>query len=443
MAENFQLHLPDGSEHGPLDRATLDEGYAEGRIPQGALVLPDGASDWIPVEEVLGPLPLPSVLPDAGDEGAPAEDDPLSQLLDADGADTLPPEPAPRRKAGSRGSGLSTQARTILLLAGGAFLVVALLAGLVAVLLPTLSRRTAIAAVERYALADRRVGGEAMGFVVDLPAGWLALREDNPYVITRGARLRVAYPALEAFGAVQVRARPQLMGDLDRHLDTVLQERLPAQPSLGEVGRADVQLGRGRGRLVWTRWDDGGVIQQGATVVWVDGYEFYWLDAWAPFSAGAGFQDAFVELARAVAPTGAVEARVEEAADRLSVDVPELSPEALRLLIGERLSRGEDPGQVPIDALREVSRGLDALSAEEAREMGSIYDKVWAPAPEAERERLARVFALVKAGRPVAAADVRALRGAVRSGVVELPPEERARLQELSGRALEKSLLLQ
>ena len=107
------------------------------------------------------------------------------------------------------------------------------------------------------------------------------------------------------------------------------------------------------------------------------------------------------------------------------------------------MSRGEELDGVPVDALRAVSRGLDGLSSEEAREMGKIYDQIWAPVPELQRRRLARVLALIKAGRPVPAAEVRALRDVVKAGVVALPPDWRARLQELSGRAVEKSLVLQ
>jgi uncharacterized protein YicC (UPF0701 family) len=151
---------------------------------------------------------------------------------------------------------------------------------------------------------------------------------------------------------------------------------------------------------------------------------------------------AFQELMRAVAPSGALAARVEEAAERLAVEVPELSPEALRLLIGMRLSEGESLEGVPVDALRRVSRGLEALSASEAAEMGQIYGQIWEPLSEPERRRLARVLERVKAARPTSAADIRALREVVKAGVVALPPEQRARLQELSGRALEKSLVL-
>ena len=56
--------------------------------------------------------------------------------------------------------------------------------------------------------------------------------------------------------------------------------------------------------------------------------------------------------------------------------------------------------------------------------------------------RLAGLMNEIKAGRPVRAEDVLALRTAVQTGVLALPAEQRARLQELSGRAVRQSLLL-
>jgi hypothetical protein len=452
MSDQYLLHFPDGTEYGPVDRRTLEEWHREGRIPADALVWPDGAPEWLSLEQVLAPKEVPTTAEVAGPGPSPAKGgggassrkapEPSPEPEDEDGPDTRPPGPSPPMTALSRGSGMSSRTRTLVLLSGGVLLVVLLLGALVAVLRPALARRNAIAAIERHALADRRLADPSLGFVVDLPPGWVALGDDNPYVVTRGARLRLAEPALGAFGVVQAEVHPELMGDLDRHLDAVLQARRPTQPSLEERGRSDIQLGRGQGRMVRTRWEDGTELLQGATAVWRDGYEYYWLHAWAPEETGDDFATAFEELARAVTPSETVATRVEEAAERLEMEVPELSPQALRLLIGERMSRGESLDRVPIDALREVSRGLEALSASEAREMGAIYGKIWAPVKEAERRRLAAVLERVKTGRPVAAADVRALREVVKTGVVELPPEDRERLQELSGRALEKALLL-
>jgi hypothetical protein len=437
MADQYLLRFPDGTQYGPIDRATLEAWQQEGRIPAGALVWPDGAPEWLQVEEVLSPARAAATTAAEAPAPAAADREPPEEDKGPD-PDTQPHTPTGfhRRLA------LSPHGRALVLLAGGAVIVVVLLAGLFALLRPTLARRSEIAAIERHAIADRRVGDAQLGFVVDLPAGWVALRDDNPYVVTRGARLSVSYPALDAFGAAQAEPHPELMGDLDRHIDLLLQERVPSQPSLREVGRVDVQLGRGRGRIVRTSWEDGFDRFQGATAVWVDGYDYYWLEAWAPASAGEAFFEAFVELVGSIAPSGAVTARVDEAAERLSVEVPELSREALRLLIGERMSRGEGLAGVPIDAIREVNRGLDGLSNAEAREMGEIYGLIWEPVPERQRRRLAQVIALIKADRPVPATELRALRDVVKAGVVALPPEQRERLQELSGRAVEKALVL-
>ena len=191
-----------------------------------------------------------------------------------------------------------------------------------------------------------------------------------------------------------------------------------------------------------TSWEEDLQRREGATAVWRDGYQYYSLEAWAPASAGKAFFTAFEELLRGVTPSGGISARIDEAADRLAVEVPELSREGLRLLIGERLSRGESLDNVPLDAIREVGRGLPGLTPAEAEEMGQIYAKVWAPVPDEERLRLARIRDLIRAERPVPSAQARELREAIKAGVLALPAEDRERLQQLSDRALEKSLVL-
>jgi hypothetical protein len=324
----------------------------------------------------------------------------------------------------------------------GVLLVFAIVGGLFALLRPYIAKRRAIAEVQRHALADRRVEDPQAGLALELPAGWMALRPDNPFVVRPGARFRLAQPAASVFGAISVAVRPRQMDDLDGHLDELLQERLPRLPSQKEGGRSDVQLGKGQGRLVRTAWEDGLVPMQGATVAWADGYDLFSLEAWGPASAGAAFAAEVDALCRGIAPKGQVAARIDEAVERLAVEVPELPRDTLRLLVAERLSEGRGLEDVPSAALRAVSRGLDALGAAEAAEMRGIYQQVWGPVPEAERVRLASLLNEVKAGRPVRGDDVAALRAAVKAGVLALPEEQRARLQELSGRAVRQSLLL-
>ena len=232
------------------------------------------------------------------------------------------------------------------------------------------------------------------------------------------------------------------MDDLDAHISRAAAGAAVAPAVAAEGARSDVQLGRGRGRMARTTWEDDLVAMQGATVAWADGYNLFSLEAWAPAAAGDSFATELETLCKGLTPRGQVAARVDEAVERLAVEVPELSKGALRLLIAERMSQDRSLDDVPQAALRAVSRGLDALDAAEASEMRAIYQQIWAPVPEEGRVRLAGLMNEVKAGRPVLPADAQALRDAVRAGVHALPEAERSRLQELSGRAVRKSLLL-
>ena len=201
-----------------------------------------------------------------------------------------------------------------------------------------------------------------------------------------------------------------------------------------------MQLGRGRGRLVRTVWQDGPRPMVAATVAWPDGYEMLTLETWAPAQAGAEFSVQVEALCRGLRATGEIETRVGQAVDRLALDVPELSPDVLRLLVAERMGRKQGLEGVPSAALLMVSRGLDALSPAEAEEMRVIYQKIWEPVPETERERMAGLLREIRAGRDVPPSDLQLLREALKAGMLALAPEQRSRLQQLSGRAVRKAL---
>lgn len=463
MNQQFLLHLPDGTQYGPIDRATLDAWRGEGRLPEETLVWPEGAPEWVSLARALEGQAAPAAAaapqaPAAKPKPAPAArtprpssaasplpfDDPQTQpsmRMSAYDGKAQPPS-LPKGAAAGPGGLTPAMRRRLLLAGGGVALLAVLVLGMLALLQPLIARRRAIAEVRQYALADRRATDPATGLVAELPAGWLALRSENPYVVRPGARLYLAQPAKGVFAAVQVAVRPAMIDDLDAHIAELLQQRLARVPSQREVARGELQLGRGRGRMVRTTWEEDLVPMQGATVVWADGYELFSLEAWSNASLGDAFATELEELCKGLTPSGRVAARVDEAVERLAVDVPELSKDALRLLVAGKMSQNLEPSGVPQEALRAVSRGLDALDRAEASEMRAIYQQIWAPVPEAERVRLASLLAEVKAGRPVAPEDAQALRDAVRTGVHALPEAERTRLQELSGRAVRQSLLL-
>jgi len=453
MANQYLLHLPDGTQYGPVDRATFEAWSREGRLPADTLVWPEGAPEWIPLQKALAAPAARPAAPAPAKPSAPASDRRASKRPlvapppEDDHPETLPSlrVPAFGRKGFRARAGVDAVLaawRPLAMALVGVVVVLAIVGGLWAVLRPYISRRQAMAQVQRHALADRRVEDPQAGLVVELPTGWVALRRENPFVERPEARLFLAQPAVSAFGAVFVAVRPRQMDNLDAHLDELLQVRLPRLPSQKEAGRADVQLGKGQGRLVRTTWDDGLTPMQGATVAWADGYDLFSLDAWAPASAGDAFEAEVKALCQGIATKGQVSTRLDEAVERLAVEVPELSRDALRLLVAERLSEGRGLEDVPTAALRAVNRGLDALAPAEATEMRGIYQQVWEPVPEEERVRLASLMTEIKAGRPVRGEDVLALRAVLKTGVLALPEDQRTRLQELSGRAVRQSLLL-
>ncbi len=326
--------------------------------------------------------------------------------------------------------------RALLGILGVALLTLLVAAGLWAALRPLVARRFEAAQVRQYLSNEVHIEDRNSGLVCDLPSGWLALRAGNPYVSSPAALLRLSQPALGAFASLTMAVQPRSMDALDAFLDERLREQRPRRPTLRPLGREDVHLGRGRGRLVHTAWEDGLRPMRGATVAWADGYELFTLDAWGPVDEG--FPAQVRELCRGLRSSGLVEARLGEASERLALEVPELPPDVLRLLVAERMSQGRGLEDVPREALRVVSHGLDALAPLEAAEMRTIYQKVWAPLKDADRLRMEALLREIQAGREVSATDSQALRDRVKGGVLSLPREEQVRLQELSGRAARK-----
>ena len=53
MANQYLLHLPDGTQYGPIDRATFEAWSREGRLPPETLVWPEGEPEWLPLEKAL------------------------------------------------------------------------------------------------------------------------------------------------------------------------------------------------------------------------------------------------------------------------------------------------------------------------------------------------------------------------------------------------------
>ena len=243
-------------------------------------------------------------------------------------------------------------------------------------------------------------------------------------------------PSIPAFATLRMEPRPRLIAAEDAYLDSLVESWSVYRPKLKVLERGTERLAKGQGRLLRASWEEGGEPTVGSTVAFHDGWNYFALQAWAAAAGAEAFATEFQALAHAISPTGDLEARVEEATRQVELEAPELSRNAVRLLVQARMSVGAPTEDLPETSLRVVTRGLNALSVAETEEVGLIYTQVWGPLPEAERKRLGRYLAEVKAGRPVAVEEGQPLRQLVKAGVLSLPEGAQVRLRALNEKAI-------
>jgi hypothetical protein len=469
----YTLHLPDGTEYGPVDLATLQAWRQEGRIPGEALVWKEGTPDWVSADALLGdteatiavaaraadpvadPVPTTTLPPTPVPVGiaarapvpqtpqpAPPEDSATVAVpaLEAPAAER---RSRPRRTARAEPASSSSSPalpRVLLLAVVGLVVVGSIVAAAVAFMLPALQRRRAMAEIQRYALADRSLSDAATGLTLDLPQGWVALRPDNPLVTDANARLELAQPSLGAVAGLVSESLPRFTGPLDAYADRIVAQRRLLQPSLKETGRSDLRFAKGQAKLVKTTTGDGPQTESGALAVFQDGWIYFTLQAWAPASAADDLVPELESLAKGMRVPSERGERVQETLDRTVREVPELSRGAVEELVRERLSKGEGTVDLSAAALRVVSQGLYTLRSAETQELGEIYAQVYGPIPEEERVRLGRYVQQVRAGVHVPEDEAQAARQLLRQGIDSLPEDVRARLQVLNDKAFRAGL---
>jgi hypothetical protein len=463
----YTLHLPDGTEYGPVDLATLQAWRQEGRIPKEALVWKEGTPDWVSADALLGDsevtvvvapadpaaagakaeaasIPAPAPRPAAPATAAPASAAPATTVP----AGSPPPAAARERRARPRPAARAAGApatssalpRALLFSIVGLVVVGSILAAALSLMLPALQKRRAMAEIQRYALADRTLADAPTGLTLELPQGWVALRPDNPLVTDANVRLKLAQPALGVVAGLVSESLPRFTGPLDAYADRIVAQRRLLQPSLKETGRTDLRFAKGQARLVKTVTGDGSTAEAGALAVFQDGWIYFTLQATTPGAGGESLYSELESLARGIRVPSERGERVQQALDRTVREVPELSRGAVEELLRERLSKGEGTDDLSAAALRVVSQGLYTLRPAETRELGEIYAQVYGPIPEEERVRLARYVQQVRAGVPVPEDEAQSARQLLRQGIDSLPEEARARLQVLNDKAFRAGL---
>jgi len=437
MSEVFKVRLEDGTEYGPVDADTLRLWYDEGRISKKTLVLrPEGA--WGVLSEVLGlgaPVGDPTVAVGPARAAAPAAA-PAPATAAAAAAPAAGEAKPVRPATGTRGGAPRPRPQPapepgppIALFALG---FVALLAAVAAGGWWFINRKTAVSSedtIKEWASTDRRFSDASLGVSLQAPEGWVILRKGNPFVLVSSTLVPFAHPRTGGFAVLTMDSVPKREG-LDPALDALMESRRVTLPGIVEEGRSDATVSGQPARRCAATWSADGTRHRAVMTVWQDAWNYFGLTGWAPESPE--FEKALQALQGSISTTPVITARIQQAVPRVVEEAPQLTSVAAEGLVRAVLSRGGSPESVAQEAFYAAHRGRDALSIDEAKEMGKILnEQVYKPIPKEQRGQLAAFLERVNAGRSSQPEDDQSMREQIKAGVLALPDDTRARLQEL------------
>ena len=199
---------------------------------------------------------------------------------------------------------------------------------------------------------DRRFADESLGVSIDVPRGWVILQAGNPLVTAPPeARVTLAHPRSGGFGFLTAESSP------GRH-------RLRRPVPRSRLGGAPERNGRASSRRVAPISTWGASRRSGSRAPsTAEGTRFQesvtvWRDGWVYFSSrelaarGTPRAEARLEaLVQGVTTQGDFAVRLQTALVNVTMEVPQLTPAAAEMLMGEQRGQGPRarPGLSPID----------------------------------------------------------------------------------------------
>jgi hypothetical protein len=280
-----------------------------------------------------------------------------------------------------------------------------------------------------------RFSDPTLGVELDLPQGWLVLKPESG-VITAPAEARVtfAHPRQQAFGYLLTASAPDGIVTLDSWLDGVMAERQKAHAGLKEEGRAEVAVGRLTGWRATAAFGAGTTTHRQTATVWRDGWVYYALVAWAPESAGANDLEA---LTTGVATTGALAQNLQQAVQKVTLEVPALTPAAAELLMARSEAKVLEPDQAFRRSFDALANALPTWKGGEAQEMGNLLAACYRTLTGRDRTRLAAYVEKVQKHQHTTPQEDRLILQLMKTAVLRLTAPQRARLQALYQKAVE------
>jgi hypothetical protein len=285
---------------------------------------------------------------------------------------------------------------------------------------------------------ERRFSDPAIGVRLELPPGFFMLKKGaGVFAVPADTRAVFAHPRKQAFGYLLATTSPPGVANLEGWLNRVIGEQRKSQTGLTEEARADVAVGSLTGRRVSALFNASGVPHRETATVWRDGWIYYALVAWAPESAGAGDLDS---LTAGLAPSGTLAANLQQAIQKVTLEVPALTPAAAEMLMAKSEAKVLEPDQAFRRSFEAVANALPTWKGGEAKEMGQLIASCYAVLSNKDRARLAAYVEKVQKHQLTTPDEDRDMGQLMKAAVLRLPEKKRERLQVLYQRAVEAAV---
>jgi hypothetical protein len=286
--------------------------------------------------------------------------------------------------------------------------------------------------------AEQRFADPTLGVSLELPPGWLVMKKDAGLIAPPAdAKAAFAHPRQEGFGYFAAATSPAGVASLDAWLDRVLGERRKVQPGLKEDERAEVAVGTLTGRRAIARWSGSGVSYRETATVWRDGWIYYALVAWVPQSAGAADLDA---LAAGVTTSGKLAANLQQAVQKVTLEVPALTAAAAEMLMAKSEAKVLEPDQAFRRSFEALANALPTWRGGEAQEVTQLIRSCYATLSSRDRSRLAAYVEKVQKHQMTTPQEDREMGELMKTAVLRLSARQRERLQALYQKAVEAAV---
>jgi hypothetical protein len=278
---------------------------------------------------------------------------------------------------------------------------------------------------------------------LDLPDGWLMVRNENEYFPIPNASVTVFHPASGTFAALITESIiVNTLGPtpLDRYLELVMQNRKKADPSVQELKRIPDKLA-GRSALQSNiSWILNGEKFLGYQTACYDGSRFFLFTSAASADMASESEAAYHELLSKFSIVRTAEDEEHDQAAKLSQEYPYLTPDAAMLMVEEITSRGMDASQAGRFSRELSEEGFALLPSKESNEAKSLMRNAVERLPTDEKKRFYDYFRRSTLGQTFSPTERDDLGEITKHYLSNIPEKDLPRLQYLFEKALRAAL---